>query len=273
MTLKPATMELDADRVDVLVVDDDQALREGVLERLQQEGLVTIAAANGLEALRLGRDRRPQVILLDLDMPVMTGWQFLERRRSDPALARVPVIVLGAHGEVAAGRSDVAGRLDKPFDDEALLGAVRPYLASTAASARAAASGPTILLVEDDDDTRSSVSELLEEEGYRVARAANGIEAEAYLGSNPRPDCIVLDLWMPVMHGWRFTNRLPQLGAPIPIVVITAAEPYWGYPVPLARVVRKPIHRDTFVAMLRKLMPVRDGERPSLPMPRSGHRG
>jgi CheY-like chemotaxis protein len=60
---------------------------------------------------------------------------------------------------------------------------------------------------------------------------------------------------MPVMDGWRFTSRLKQTGVPaIPILVMTAAEPHWGYPVPQARVVRKPIRPDALVATLRRLV-------------------
>ena len=110
-------------------------------------------------------------------------------------------------------------------------------------------------MVEDDEDTRVEVSELLEEHGYRVARAGNGEEAEALLRQDPRPDCIILDLWMPVMDGWRFTTRLEQLGPPIPIVVVTAAEPYWGYPVSAAQVIRKPIQAESLLAKVRGLIP------------------
>jgi CheY-like chemotaxis protein len=271
---RPATMELDAGTVDVLVVDDDAALRESLVEALAQEGFVAIAATNGAEALRLARDRKPGVILLDLEMPVMNGWQFLERRRSDRALMGVPVITLSALAAGTSGRRDVAGRLEKPLDQRELIDAVRPFFSP----ARSAVARPTILVVDDDDDTRMSVAELLEQEGYQVARASHGEEAEAYLRHRQRPDCIVLDLMMPVMDGWTFASRLEQMGVPpIPIVVITAAEPYWGYPVPPAHVVRKPIRPESFLAMIRKLVPLPDRERRTAAavatVPRSKHRG
>jgi CheY-like chemotaxis protein len=144
MASKPATIELDAGSVDVLVVADDPALSESLLECLAQEGLVAVAAANGAEALRLVQDRRPKLILLDLEMPVMNGWQFLERRRSDPSLARLPVIVLSGLLEGAAGRSDVAARLEKPVDDHALVRAIRSLLSP------APTSRWTVVVVDDD---------------------------------------------------------------------------------------------------------------------------
>jgi CheY-like chemotaxis protein len=126
--------------------------------------------------------------------------------------------------------------------------------------------------VEDDEDTRAAVCEMLQEEGYRVASTRNGHEAENYLHSGGRPDCILLDLSMPVMDGWTFTSSLQQLGGrPIPIVVATAAESYWRYPVPVAHVMRKPLHEETLLPLLRKVMPdlqSRGGAPP--PSPRRG---
>jgi CheY-like chemotaxis protein len=254
---RPSTTELEASTVDVLVVDDDPVFRESMLEWLQQEGWVTAAAADGVEALRLVRDRSPRVVLLDLEMPVMNGWQFLERRRHDRTLANVPVIVVTALESAVSGRPDIAGCLQKPIDLDALAKALGPVPSSE----RRPTSRPIIVVVDDDEDTRSSLSEMLEEEGYQVARASNGQEAEAYLLGQPPPDCIVLDLWMPVMDGWQFTNRLQRLGGPpVPIVVITAAEPYWGYPVPRSLVVRKPIYPNEFLALIKRVVPPAGGQ-------------
>jgi CheY-like chemotaxis protein len=265
---RPPTSEFDASSVDVIIVDDDADFRESMLESVQQLGFVAIAARNGAEALRLARDRPPRLFLLDLEMPVVNGWQFLERRRASPALSKVPVIVVSARRADAARCRDVDGHLEKPVDEAKLLEAIGQFLASALASgpsgqlAAPDRGASTILVVDDDDDTRASVSELLEDQGYRVARANNGQEAEASLRTIQRPDCIVLDLWMPVMDGWRFTTRLQQLGPPpIPIVVITAAEPYWGYPVPLAHVQRKPLHPETFLALIGQLVSASQRER------------
>jgi CheY-like chemotaxis protein len=256
---RPQTTELPAGTVDVLIVDDDDAFREGLVESIQQVGFVTAGAANGAEALRMASDRPPRVILLDLQMPVLNGWQFLERRRSDGALSKIPVIIVSAFGTETASRRDVDGYLEKPFEQQRLLAAIDGALSSPGAdAARSPQPGhpATILVVEDDEDTLCAVVELLQDHGYRVARARNGQEAEVLLQKDDRLDCVVVDLWMPVMNGWTFTSRLRQRGEPaIPIVVITAAEPYWGYPVPAGHVVRKPLHSDTFLALIRKLVP------------------
>jgi CheY-like chemotaxis protein len=82
-----------------------------------------------------------------------------------------------------------------------------------------------VLIVEDDPAIRSSLTEALEEEGFDVAAAANGLQALERLRSEPLPSTILLDLMMPVMDGWDF--RHAQLQDPvlsqIPVVVVTAA--------------------------------------------------
>jgi CheY-like chemotaxis protein len=152
----------------------------------------------------------------------------------------------------------VQGQLEKPIVEQQLLLALQTFLPPPAAARPPAAAAPavsTILLVEDDDDTQASLSELLEEQGYRVLRASNGHEAEALLRSEGRPDCVVLDLWMPVMDGWSFAARLQRLEGPaVPIVVITAAGPHWGYPVPVAQVMRKPPDAQAFLALIRTMV-------------------
>lgn len=84
----------------------------------------------------------------------------------------------------------------------------------------------TILLVEDDEIIRESIAEVLRDEGYEVAEAANGAEALRWLAENPQPCVILLDLFMPVMSGADFRAR--QLGDPIlsgiPVVVVSAIE-------------------------------------------------
>lgn len=113
----------------VMVVEDDRDVRDAVEEVLQDHGLRTIAAANGALALALLRAagaEPPGLILLDLMMPVMDGIELLAELRSDPELARIPVVVTSAGITVLDG----VAHLPKPFDLEALVALVRHYCAS-----------------------------------------------------------------------------------------------------------------------------------------------
>jgi CheY-like chemotaxis protein len=80
----------------VLVVEDDDIVRRMLLLLLRSHGYETMEAGNGQEALERMRQRVPCMVLLDIHMPLMTGWEFRERQLQDPALARVPVVCLTA---------------------------------------------------------------------------------------------------------------------------------------------------------------------------------
>jgi len=112
----------------VLIVEDDEDLREMMAQMLTLEGYEAATAANGREALEyLKEAQTPEVILLDLMMPVMDGWEFRRRQQADPALARVPVIVLSALDPSRAASVDAAAFLKKPLDFDHLLALVRTY--------------------------------------------------------------------------------------------------------------------------------------------------
>ena len=117
-------------RGEVMVVEDDYAIRETLRELLEDEGYRVTPAANGAEALHhLRNDRAPGLILLDLMMPVMNGWEFRDAIRRDPALAEIPVVLLSADDELAqkAGAMRVQGYLSKPFQLQQLLLTVERY--------------------------------------------------------------------------------------------------------------------------------------------------
>jgi CheY-like chemotaxis protein len=82
----------------VLVVEDDEDIRQSLCYILEDEGIATLAAGDGQEALDLlnGPGEKPSVILLDLSMPVMDGREFLQQMRRTPALAGTPVVIVSA---------------------------------------------------------------------------------------------------------------------------------------------------------------------------------
>jgi CheY-like chemotaxis protein len=109
----------------VLVVDDEVDIREAVTELLLDEGYEVLDASDGAEAIQKARAHHPSVVLLDLMMPGMNGWEFCARRKGDPELEGIPVIVLSALGRVQG--LGAAGYLQKPFDLDELLSAVKAH--------------------------------------------------------------------------------------------------------------------------------------------------
>jgi CheY-like chemotaxis protein len=115
----------------VLIVEDDADLREMMAQLLQLEGYRAETVANGRDALHyLSAGDRPDVILLDLMMPVMDGWEFRRRQVQDPSIARVPVVVLSALDQARAFDLGGTAFLKKPLDFDRLLELVRRFCAS-----------------------------------------------------------------------------------------------------------------------------------------------
>jgi CheY-like chemotaxis protein len=103
----------------ILIVEDDLDIRDALQEILEDEGYEACAAANGAEAFELlNRVQKPGLVLLDLMMPVMDGYQFLEIFRAKPQFADIPVVVVTAGILVVPG---IAGFIKKPFDTDQLL--------------------------------------------------------------------------------------------------------------------------------------------------------
>jgi CheY-like chemotaxis protein len=109
----------------VMVVEDDWDVRESIAEVLEDNDYRPIRASNGKEALDRLRAaaRKPCVILLDIMMPIMDGWQFREHQAQDPELSNIPVIVLSAHANIdeAASGMHAAASLRKPIQLQVLL--------------------------------------------------------------------------------------------------------------------------------------------------------
>lgn len=106
----------------ILIVDDDPDVRELLRESLELVGHLVIDASNGKEALDvLERTSDVDLVLLDLRMPIMDGWQFLAAKAKRVNLARVPVVVLSATDPDEALLSGTSGFLKKPFELDDLL--------------------------------------------------------------------------------------------------------------------------------------------------------
>jgi CheY-like chemotaxis protein len=108
----------------ILIVEDDHDVAASVADVLEGEGYRTAVACNGREALdELLRKNHPDVILLDMMMPVMDGWQFREAQMKLPEAAAIPVITVTADGDARAKAASIgaAGHLAKPVTIEKLV--------------------------------------------------------------------------------------------------------------------------------------------------------
>src|SRR5204863_8802927 len=85
----------------ILIVEDDEAVREALRETLVEEGFAAVTAEGGTEGLALMESARPDLVLLDLMMPGVSGWQVIERAERDPELNAIPIFILTAARDLA----------------------------------------------------------------------------------------------------------------------------------------------------------------------------
>ena len=112
----------------MLVVEDDAVIRDSLCDAIRVEGYHAEGAADGLEALeKLRWGARPCLILLDLQMRVMTGWEFRREQRADPAIANIPVVAMTAGRWKQSDAGEYAARLDKPIHLQTLSDLLRRF--------------------------------------------------------------------------------------------------------------------------------------------------
>jgi CheY-like chemotaxis protein len=121
-----------ASSTSVMIVDDDEDIREILREVLTERGYTAVTAANGAEALEALKTVRPGLILLDLNMPVMDGFEFRRMQRGDRAAAQIPTVVMSALHHMRERIVDLAvdDALEKPLDLEHLLHVIRHHCGS-----------------------------------------------------------------------------------------------------------------------------------------------
>jgi PAS domain S-box-containing protein len=209
----------DVDGALVLVIDDDQSTYATLSSTLSERGFRVEWARSGDDGLEAARQQRPQVIVLNINMPAKQGWSVLALLKEDQETAGIPVVIVTSLDEpelgMALGATDY---LVKPIHPAHLIRTVRRWLTPSNDNF-------TVLVVDDDDAMREIVERTLRGAGYQVATAANGNEGLRAVETRS-PGLIVLDLMMPEMDGFEFLRRLKEdpRHCQLPVVVATAKE-------------------------------------------------
>lgn len=244
----PDTLPPALQRKLVLVIDDELDSRT-LLEHLIEEcGCRVLVARTADEGLRMAREFQPDLITVDLMMPLVNGWEVVRSLKADPRLRDIPVVVVS----VVAGenRGHILGAVDilqKPVAREELLAVLRRNLPQDR---------PRLLIVDDQEDARRLLVSQLEEVSDDIRTAANGREALDAL-KEFTPDLILLDLVMPVMDGSEFLNvlRAEPRFARLPVVVISGKELSTSETQLLRRQAREVFRKaDVFAADLKSLL-------------------
>jgi signal transduction histidine kinase/CheY-like chemotaxis protein len=199
----------------VMVVDDDPNGRDLLAATVRRERYRVIEAMDGETALALAREWHPDVITLDVLMPRMDGWAVLTALKSDPELAKIPIIIVTVLEDRGIAVSlGAAEFLTKPVDRARLAATLRQYVYGRG----------VVLVVDDESESRALARRHLDRLGWEAAEAGDGAGALSWLSQNPPPAMILLDLVMPGMNGFAFLEEIAKHPdwREIPIVILTA---------------------------------------------------
>jgi CheY-like chemotaxis protein len=208
----------------VLVVDDERDNLELITETMAFYGVTTKAARSGAEGLEILETFRPTLILLDLSMPQMDGWQMRTRIKQNPANERIPIVALTAHAMVGDKERALAAGFDgyiaKPINIARLLDDLRNTLQEKGSLSMM---NWQALVIEDEADSMELVQGILEYHGIRSMGAGSAEDAFQALESKT-PDLFIVDLALPGMDGWGFLKQLKEDSrwSHIPRVAVTA---------------------------------------------------
>ena len=120
----------------VLLVEDNEMNRDMLSRRLQRKGYDVVMAVDGEEAVKVAAAERPDLILMDMSLPVIDGWEATRRIRADASISGIPIIALTAHAMAGDREKAIAAGCDdydtKPIELQRLLGKIEALLARVA---------------------------------------------------------------------------------------------------------------------------------------------
>ena len=219
----PPATNLDDEQVSdtrtILIIDDDQLFHDQIAKSLQDQNFEVLHGQDGAEGLRLARQDRPDVIVLDVVMPSIDGWDVLAALKADPLVADIPVIMSTAsdvHGR--AKEMGASSFMQKPLNGSILLGKLNKLLPPL----RDVEKKRIVLIVDDDANDRYVIRTTLEPLGWSIVEAVDGKDGMEKI-DHYAPDVIITDLNMPTMSGFQFIQALrnDEELKTIPIVAIS----------------------------------------------------
>jgi PAS domain S-box-containing protein len=211
-----------ADRPVALVVEDHEPTSKLLCDWLRGAGLSAVSALDGEAGLVAARRILPALIVLDVKMPRLDGWQVLKALKDDPATASIPVVVVTVdEHERPSSTFAVQEFFLKPIDRESFLRRLGERLPGLFRAGRP----PRILVVDDDPAARKHLTDLLVAEGVEVheaTTAGQALDAIRAIG----PDVVLLDLGLSESNGFNVIEQVRGACelAGLPIVVVTARD-------------------------------------------------
>jgi response regulator RpfG family c-di-GMP phosphodiesterase len=217
--------EIDMPKPSILIVDDSAVIRKALSKTLDTLGARVTQAVDGADGLAKARAGRYDLVISDVDMPNMTGFELCEQIKQDQDIRSTPVLILSSRDkdeDIERGfRVGADGYLTKSGGQDEFLTSVREFL-----DRQDIIRNRKVLVVDDSAYVRAAVGEALEKSGFHVAQAENGRQALDRLLAGEVPDLVVSDLDMPVMDGVQLCKALRADGGlkNIPLLIMSSTD-------------------------------------------------
>lgn len=203
----------------ILVVDDEQDIREIIKIALAQDGFQVLEADNGKTAIELAKKEKPDLITLDIMMPNIDGFQVAKIIKEDPTTVDIPIIILSVLSQDKNKfMQGIADYISKPFKPDELVTKIKEAIEKSGLANKS----KNILVIDDDPDVIDIITISLKDKGFLLVSANDGAEALEKLKIFI-PNLIILDINMPKINGYELIKRLkkePKFNT-IPIIVLT----------------------------------------------------
>ncbi len=219
----------------ILIAEDSPDIRALIQMLLEAAGHEVVAVNDGRAAVAQARAVRPDLILMDLSLPILSGWEATRQIRADVASAAIPILAVTAHAmqgdrerALAAGCD---GFIPKPINEETFASRVASYLGvrPAALSEPAGEKGPVesqpgrILVVDDQPEVAALIKIDLEADGHEVSVATGAAPALRLIGKDDRFDLCVIDVMLGTDSGYALTETLAKRSEEyLPVLLITA---------------------------------------------------
>src|SRR3990167_9811406 len=236
--------KMEEQKIKVAIIEDEEVLLNVLENKLKKEGFDVVTALDGEIGIKVIRESLPDIILLDIIMPKVNGFEVLAQLNQDHVLAKIPVIIISNSGQpveidkaLSLGAKDYLVKAE--FDPQEVIEKIKKQLSSSVSpqsavqSAESDGTSPkinadinpslfTILLVEDDNFLRDLISQKLKRESFNVIEAIDGEDGVKKTGEH-KPHLILLDLILPGMDGFEVLRDIHgnENFKKIPVIILS----------------------------------------------------
>lgn len=235
---------MNGDKIKIALIEDEEVLLDVLENKLKREGFEVFTAKDGVAGLDIVKASKPALILLDIVMPKMDGFEVLAHLHDDPELSKIPVIIISNSGQpveiekaVSMGVKDYLVKAE--FDPQEVLEKMYKQLklmGVTGGASSAPAQGGAgdqnikqvdpkafrVLLVEDDSFLRDLISQKLVKEGFQVTQGVDG-EDGLTKATQEKPHIVLLDLILPGLDGFEVLKQIRSNStiASVPVIILS----------------------------------------------------